>query len=102
MAHTRPEVSDTHICLFGPSQVRLRDQHVTHTEHAQTSQLLRCVEHNGREPTGHFRVQTNLDTGLDFVFTFHKKIQQILRIYHSFSEVSHQADQGSIPLVHNL
>ena len=38
---------------------------MTHGQHTKASQLLGCVKHNGREPTGHLRIQTNLDTSLN-------------------------------------
>ena len=64
MAHSRPEVSDAHIRLFGPPQVGLGDEHVAHGEHAQSAQLLRRVEDDRRETRRHLRVETDLDTGL--------------------------------------
>ena len=53
VAHSRPEVSDAHIRLFGPPQVGLRDEHVAHGEHAQAAQLLWRVEDNGRKSRRH-------------------------------------------------
>ena len=69
VTHTGPEVSDAHVRLLGPAEIRLGDEHVAHRQHAQPAQLLRGVEHHRRETTGHFRVQTDLNTGLDLVFT---------------------------------
>ncbi len=43
VAHPGPEVRDADVRLFGPAQIRLRDQHVTHREHAQPAQLLKHV-----------------------------------------------------------
>lgn len=71
MTHARTKVSDADISLFGPSQVRLGNEDMTHTQHAQASQLLGCVEHHWREPARHLGVQTYLDTSLNLVFTLH-------------------------------
>ncbi len=65
VAHSRPEVSDASICLLGPSQVGLRDEHVAHRQHPKSSQFLGGVEHHRWEPAGHLGVQTNLDTSLN-------------------------------------
>lgn len=83
-------------------QVRLWDEHVTHRKHAQTSQLFRGVENHRRETARHFGVQSNLDTGLDLVFTFDQKVQQLLSVNHSFTEIRHQTNQSRVPFVHNL
>lgn len=40
VTHTRSEVRHPDIRLLGVPQVALRDQHVTHTKHPQTSELL--------------------------------------------------------------
>ena len=65
MAHTGSEMSDPLVSLLGPAEVRLGDEHMTHGEHTQTPQLLRGIEHNRGESTGHLGVETNLNTGLD-------------------------------------
>ena len=67
MAHSGTEVGDPHVSLLGPAQVRLGDEHVSHGEHAQASQLLGSVEHHGREAARHLGVQADLDTGLDLM-----------------------------------
>ena len=41
VTHAWAEVSDAHVRLLGPAQVWLRDQHVTHGQHAQAAQLLK-------------------------------------------------------------
>lgn len=59
--HTRSEVSDSSaVRLLGPPQVRLRNEHEAHGQHAETSELLGRVEDGGRETRGHFTVETNL------------------------------------------
>lgn len=102
MAHARSEMSYTNVGLFGPAQIRLRDQHVTHRQHAKTSELLGCVEHDRREATRHLGVKTDLDTSLDLVLTLDEQIKQLLRVDDRFTEVRHQANQSRVPLVHNL
>lgn len=69
MTHAGPEVSDAHVCLFGPAEIRLGDQNMTHGQHPQAAQLLGGVKHDRREPAGHLRVQSDLDSCLDLVFT---------------------------------
>lgn len=83
-------------------QVRLRDENVAHGEHAQPSQLLRGVEHHRRKTAGHFGIQADLDPSLDFILTLHQQIKQLLSIYNSFPEISHQANQSCIPFIDNL
>lgn len=139
MTHTRTEMSDAHIGLFGPPEqtqknfksiacirgcilismklliketvmktannlpkVRLWNQYVSHGKHSQSSQLLRGVKHHRRETTRHFGVQPNLDTGLDLILTLHQQVQKLLSVDHGFTEVCHQTNQSSVPLVHNL
>ena len=65
VAHSRSEVCNSRISLLGPAEVRLRYENVSHGQHAQPSQLLRGIEDNWREPTGHLGVESNLDTCLD-------------------------------------
>lgn len=83
-------------------QVRLWDEDVTHGQHAEPAQLFGGVEDHGREAARHFGVEADLDTRLDFVLTFHQKVQQLLSIDHRLAEVRHEADQSRVPLVHNL
>eukprot|EP00123_Amoebidium_parasiticum_P018099 comp24100_c1_seq1/m.43516 comp24100_c1_seq1/g.43516 ORF comp24100_c1_seq1/g.43516 comp24100_c1_seq1/m.43516 type:complete len:578 (+) comp24100_c1_seq1:3557-5290(+) len=102
MAHTRPEVCDAAVSLLGPAQVRLGNKHVSHGQHAQPSKLLGRVEHHGRETGRHFRVETDLHTGLDLVLALDEKVQKLLCVDHSLSVVRHKADQGCVPLVDDL
>ena len=102
VTHARPEMSDPHVCLFGPAEIRLRDEDVAHGQHAEATQLLGRVEHDRRETTGHFRVKTDLDTGLNLVFAFDQQVQELLGVNDRLSEIGHQTDEGSVPLVHNL
>ena len=53
MAHTRTEVSDSDVCLFGPAEIGLGNENVTHREHAEASKFLWCVEDNRREAARH-------------------------------------------------
>ena len=39
---------------------------------------------------------------LDLVFALHQQVQQLLGVDRSFSVVTHQANEGSVPLVSNL
>lgn len=75
---------------------------MAHGEHAQPPQLLRGVEHHRRKTAGHFGVQADLDPSLDFILTLHQQIKQLLSIYNSFSEISHQANQSCVPFIDNL
>jgi hypothetical protein len=43
-------VGDAGVGLFGPTQVGLGYEDVTHGEHTQTAQLFRGVEHHRGEP----------------------------------------------------
>ena len=65
MTHSRSEVSDSTVSLFGPAEVRLGDEDMAHGQHPQSPQLLGSVEHHWREPAGHLGVEANLDPGLD-------------------------------------
>lgn len=75
---------------------------MAHGEHAQSPQLLRGVEHHRRKTAGHFGIQADLDPSLDFILTLHQQIQQLLSIYNSFPEISHQANQSCVPFIDNL
>lgn len=75
---------------------------MSHGQHAQPSQLLGGVENDRGEATGHLGVETDLDTGLDLVLTFHQQVQQLLGVDHRLAEVRHQPYQSRVPLVHNL
>lgn len=75
---------------------------MSHGQHAETSQLFWSVEDHRREAAGHFRVETDLDTRLNLVLALHQKIQELLRVDDSLTEVRHQTDQSGVPLVYNL
>lgn len=83
-------------------QIRLGYEHVAHGQHAQAAQLFGSVENNGWETARHFRVQPDLDTGLNLVLTLDQQIQQLLCVYYCFTEVGHQANKSRVPFVHNL
>lgn len=102
MRHSRSEVSDARVSLLGPSQVALWDEHVAHRQHSQSSQLLRCVEHDGRESRGHLRVEADLDASLNFVLALHQQIEQLLRVDDRLSEIGHQSNQRGVPFVDDL
>ena len=102
MTHARPEVSDADVRLSGPTQVGLGDEHVAHRQHSQPPQLLRGVEHHGREATRHLRVESDLDPSLDLVLTLDEQVEQLLGVHHRLAEIRHQADQSRVPLVHDL
>mmetsp|Transcript_39335 Transcript_39335/g.83813 ORF Transcript_39335/g.83813 Transcript_39335/m.83813 type:complete len:1257 (-) Transcript_39335:3240-7010(-) len=99
---TTAVVGDAGLSLLGISQIGLRDQNVTHTQHAQASQLLGCVEHHRRESRRHLGVQTDLDTGLDLVLALHQEIEQGIGVDHGLSEVGHHANEVGVPLVGDL
>ena len=80
---TSPEVCDAGVGLFGPAQVALGDEHVAHTQHAQSPQLLGRVEDDGREAVGHLGVEADLDACLDLVLTLHQQVQQLLNTTHT-------------------
>mmetsp|Transcript_8139 Transcript_8139/g.19409 ORF Transcript_8139/g.19409 Transcript_8139/m.19409 type:complete len:210 (-) Transcript_8139:3983-4612(-) len=102
VAQATAVVRDARLGLLRISQVRLRDQDVAHTEHAQSSQLLGGVEDHRRESRGHLRVQPDLDSSLHLVLALHEKIEQRIRVNHGLSEVCHHADEVRVPLVGNL
>lgn len=83
-------------------QVRLWDENMAHGEHAKPPQLFRGVKDHWWETTGHFGIQTNFDSSLDFILTLHQQIKQFLGIYNSFSEIGHQANESCIPFIDNL
>lgn len=75
---------------------------MSHRKHTQSSQLFRSIEHHRRKSAWHFRIQTNLDTSLDFILTLHQEVQQFLSVDDSLSKVCHKTNQSSIPFVYNL
>mmetsp|Transcript_13888 Transcript_13888/g.19295 ORF Transcript_13888/g.19295 Transcript_13888/m.19295 type:complete len:371 (-) Transcript_13888:1044-2156(-) len=102
MAQTTSEVSWANIGLLGIAEVRLRDENMSHREHSKTSQLLWSVKDHRRESARHLRVETNLDTGLDLVFTLDQHVKELLSVDGGFSEVGHEANQSCVPLVDDL
>ena len=102
MAHARPEVRDADVGLLRPAQVRLRDEHVAHRQHAEPAQLLRRVEDDRREAGRHLRVEADLDARLDLVLALDEQVEQLLRVDDRLAEVRHQADQRRVPLVDDL
>ena len=102
VAHAVAEVRDACAGLLGHVQVRLRNQDVAHAHHAQAAQLLRRVEHHGREARGHLAVEAHLDARLDLVLALHQDVQHLLRVDHRLAEVGHQPDQRRVPLVRHL
>lgn len=75
---------------------------MTHGQHTKATQLFGRIKDNRGETARHFGVEANLDTCLNLVFTFDQQIQELLRVYHSFTEIRHQANQGCVPFVYNL
>ena len=53
-------------------------------------------------PGGHFGIETDLDTSLDLVFAFDEQIEKFLSVDDRLAEVSHQTNQGCVPLVDDL
>lgn len=99
---TRSEMRDPRVGLLGPAQVRLWNQHVTHGQHAQATQLLGRIKHHRWETGGHLGVESNLNTCLDLVLALYQQIQQLLGIDYSLSVIRHQTNESGIPLVHDL
>eukprot|EP00906_Rhabdomonas_costata_P036699 RCo051448 len=102
VAHPGAEEFHPHLGLLGVLQVGLRDQHVTHREHPQPTQLLRGIEDHRGKPRGHLGVKPDLDSGLDLVLALHQQIQKLLGVHRGLAEVRHQADQDGVPLVDDL
>jgi len=50
-------------------------------------------------PGGHFRVEADLDSSLDLVFTLDQQVEKLLGVDDGLAEVGHEADQGRVPLV---
>lgn len=73
-----------------------------HRQHSQTPKFLGGVEDDRGESTWHFGVETNLDTGLNFVLALDQEVKEFLCVDHSLTVVRHQSNEGSIPLVDNL
>lgn len=95
-------MGDSGVGLLGPAQVALWDEDVTHGQHAQAAKFFRRVENHWRESRRHFRVKTDLDAGLNFVFAFYEQIQKFLSVHNRFTEVSHETDQRRVPFVDDL
>mmetsp|Transcript_97181 Transcript_97181/g.274888 ORF Transcript_97181/g.274888 Transcript_97181/m.274888 type:complete len:549 (-) Transcript_97181:3378-5024(-) len=102
MAQATAVVGDACLRLLGVSQVRLRDQDVSHAQHSEATQLLRRVEHHRRETRGHLGVQADLDAGLDLVLTLHQQVQKRVRVNDGLTEVRGHADEVRVPLVGDL
>ena len=66
---------DASVGLLAVPEVRLRDEDVSHAEHAESAQFLGSIEHYGREPTRHLTVQAHLNPCLDLVFALDKQIK---------------------------
>ena len=75
---------------------------MSHREHAKASELLGRVEHYRRESTWHLRIQADLDPRLYLVLTLDEQVKQFLCVHDSLSEVGHETDQSSVPLVRDL
>mmetsp|Transcript_3094 Transcript_3094/g.10260 ORF Transcript_3094/g.10260 Transcript_3094/m.10260 type:complete len:228 (-) Transcript_3094:3866-4549(-) len=102
VGHPAAEVRHAGIRLHAVLQVGLRDQDVTHGQHPEAANLLRGVEHHGRETRRHLGVQTNLDARLDLILALHEKIQELLGVHHGLAVVRHQSDERRVPLVGDL
>ena len=75
---------------------------MTHRHHAQTAQLLGCVEYDRRETRRHLTVQTHFNTSLNLVFALYKTVQHFFCIDNCFTEIGHEGNQCRIPLVGDL
>lgn len=62
---------------------------MAHGQHTKTTQLFGSIEDYWRETTGHFGVETDLDTCLDLVLALHQQVQELLGIDHGLTEVCH-------------
>lgn len=102
MTHSHSEVSDARVCLLAVAEIALRNEDVSHREHAETTKFFRSVEDHRWESAGHLRVQTHLDASLDFVFAFDQQVQHLFSVDRGLTEVGHQADQSGVPFVRNL
>jgi hypothetical protein len=60
------------------------------------------VEHYRRESRWHFTVQANLDTCLNFVLCFYKRIKKLVGMDNRLAIVSHQPDESGIPFIDDL
>lgn len=88
--------------LLGPAKITLRNEDMTHRQHAQTTQLLGCVEHDWRETRRHLTVQANLDTRLNLVLGLDECIQKLVGVDDGFAVVCHETNKSGVPLVDNL
>mmetsp|Transcript_51851 Transcript_51851/g.121766 ORF Transcript_51851/g.121766 Transcript_51851/m.121766 type:complete len:1251 (+) Transcript_51851:175-3927(+) len=102
VAEAGAEVRDAAVGLLREAEVRLRDQHVAHREHAEPAELLGRVEHHRREPRGHLGVEPDLDARLDLVLALDEQVEQLRGVDHRLAEVGHQADHRRVPLVGDL
>mmetsp|Transcript_98960 Transcript_98960/g.262869 ORF Transcript_98960/g.262869 Transcript_98960/m.262869 type:complete len:322 (-) Transcript_98960:3361-4326(-) len=102
MAQAAAVVGDARLRLLGVPQVGLRDEDVPHAQHAEAAQLLRSVEHHGRESRRHLGVKANLDAGLHLVLALDQQVQEGVGVDDSLAEVCHHPDEVRVPLVGNL
>lgn len=102
MTHSCAEVSDARVCLLAVAEIALRNEDVSHREHAEAAKFFRSVEDHRWESAGHLRVEAHLDASLDFVLAFDQQVQHLLSVDCCFAEVGHQADQSGVPFVRNL
>ena len=92
----------SNVSLFGPTKITLWNEDMTHRQHAQTTQLLGCVEHDWRETRRHLTVQANLDTRLDLVLGLDERIQKLVGVDDGFAVVCHETNESGVPLVDDL
>ena len=85
-------MSDARISLLAEAQVTLRDQDVSHGQHAEASELLWGIEHDWWESRGHLGVQTHLDPRLYLILTFDEEVEHLLGVHSRLTEVGHQTD----------
>jgi hypothetical protein len=102
MRHAGAEVGDADVGLLRPPKIALRDEHVAHREHAETTKFLRRVKHDGREPRRHLRVQADLDTRLDLVLGLDESVEEFVRVHDGLAVVRHESDERRVPLVDDL
>ena len=100
--HAAAEVRHTRIRLHAVLQVALGNQDVAHGEHAEPTNFLRRVKHDGREPRRHLGVEPDFHARLDLVLALHQEIKELLRVHDSLAVIRHEADERGVPLVDDL
>ena len=63
---------------------------------------LRRIKYYWRETRRHLQVQPSLYPSLNFIFCLDQRIERLICVDDRFTIISHQADKGCVPLIHNL